>query len=68
MSRRREAPYVDQVLLDGTIIYEGHNRVKGIDNPNPKLVDQPRASRSGTLTQNGLVERPARSWTGLVEL
>jgi len=59
MSRRRNAPYEDQVEdLGRTIIYEGHDARKN-DAPFPKLVDQPRTTSTGRLTQNGLFEQAA---------
>ena len=55
MSLRRGAPYVDQIADDGkTLIYEGHDRSKSHNGPDPKKVDQPRMLPSGKLTQNGL--------------
>lgn len=54
MSQRHNAPYVDRVLDDGlTIEYEGHDESKSTSN-NPKTLDQPRHTKSGKLTQNGL--------------
>jgi len=55
MSLRRGAPYDDKIEDRGrTLIYEGHDtpRVKG--GPEPKTLDQPKYSRHGKLTQNGL--------------
>jgi hypothetical protein len=54
MSRRKGAPYEDQVSKDGRIlIYEGHDipRKRGLGDP--KLVDQPRFTLNGKLTPNG---------------
>ena len=54
MSRRKNAPYRDQVVDDGTtIIYEGHDAPRTEALPFPKLVDQPGRTARGTLTQNG---------------
>ena len=54
MSLRPNAPYRDSVEEDGAIlIYEGHNHPKNSSCPEPKRVDQPKISRSGTLTENG---------------
>ena len=51
MSRRKNAPYRDQVVDDGTtIIYEGHDAPKTAALPYPKLVDQPGNTPRGTLT------------------
>ena len=55
MSLRKGAPYADQIEDDGkTLIYEGHDRSKSANGPNPKKVDQPKTLPSGKLTQNGL--------------
>lgn len=55
MSQRHNAPYQDKILADGlSIEYEGHDVPKTSLNINPKKVDQPRAFKSGKLTQNGL--------------
>lgn len=55
MSVRPNAPYADCFEDDGTtLIYEGHDVPRSPQNPNPKIVDQPRRTPSGTLTQNGL--------------
>lgn len=54
MSRRSNAPYSDSISDDGiTIEYEGHDEPKTSHEMNPKLLDQPRQIRNGTLTQNG---------------
>jgi hypothetical protein len=54
MSRRANAPYADKILEDGiTIEYEGHDEPKTSPVMNPKTIDQPYSSRTGTLTQNG---------------
>jgi hypothetical protein len=55
MSRRSNAPYPDKILSDGiTIEYIGHDEPKSIDNVYSKLVNQPRVTKYGKLTQNGL--------------
>jgi hypothetical protein len=55
MSRRRGAPYTDTIEDGGkTLIYEGHDAPRTRDCPEPKKVDQPEYSISGSLTQNGL--------------
>jgi hypothetical protein len=60
MSRRRNAPYRDQVEDEGrVIIYEGHDEPRSKAQPEPKRLDQPRTSSSGSLTQNGLFEDAA---------
>ncbi len=54
MSQRHNAPYEDRILPDGlTIEYEGHDVPKTSPKLNPKRLDQPRANKSGKLTQNG---------------
>jgi hypothetical protein len=60
MSRRRGAPYKDEVKDGGsTLLYEGHDvpRTRGIQDP--KRYDQPRTTPSGRLTPNGKFERAA---------
>ncbi|HEY8714724.1 MAG TPA: hypothetical protein VIM00_05045 [Candidatus Acidoferrum sp.] len=60
MSRRKNAPYRDQIEANGTaLFYEGHDLPKTKDCLNPKTVDQPRTSPGGSLTQNGLFEKAA---------
>jgi len=57
MSRRRNAPYVDELSNDGSeLIYEGHDtpRTAGAD---PKSMDQPWTSRSGAPTENAKFTR-----------
>ncbi|WAC07579.1 MAG: HNH endonuclease [Thermodesulfobacteriota bacterium] len=55
MSQRHNSPYEDKILSDDlTIEYEGHDIPKTAPNINPKLHDQPRSTKSGKLTQNGL--------------
>jgi len=60
MSRRANAPYRDRIEEDGrALIYEGHDVSRTTLNPNPKLVDQPRKTPGGKLTQNGMFEGAA---------
>ncbi|MGB8493103.1 MAG: hypothetical protein WCE53_01765 [Candidatus Acidiferrum sp.] len=60
MSRRANAPYRDRIKEDGrALIYEGHDVSRTRLNPNPKLVDQPRKTPAGKLTQNGMFEEAA---------
>jgi hypothetical protein len=60
MSRRSNAPYRDEIEEEGRIlIYEGHDVPRSSSAPNPKLVDQPRSTPGGKLTQNGLFENAA---------
>lgn len=59
-SLRPNAPYDDRIEDNGTVlIYEGHDESRSSANPYPKLVDQPLASKSGQLTQNGLFHESA---------
>lgn len=54
MSQRPNAPYNDEIQADGlTIAYEGHDAPRTTELPEPKLVDQPRFTKSGAQTQNG---------------
>jgi hypothetical protein len=54
MSTRKGAPYEDEVQEEGRVlIYEGHDLPRSAEVPDPKTVDQPITTRSGTLTQNG---------------
>ena len=60
MSRRANAPYKDRIEEDGrALIYEGHDVLRTSFTPNPKLVDQPRETPGGKLTQNGMFEKAA---------
>jgi HNH endonuclease len=61
MSRRANAPYQDHVEPDGiTLIYEGHDVPRSARQPNPKAVDQPERTPSGSQTQNGLFHAAAQ--------
>ena len=54
MSRRSNAPYVDELSPDESeLIYEGHDASRSAEVINPKLIDQPMFTKSGKLTQNG---------------
>lgn len=54
MSRRANAPYIDRISDDGiTIKYEGHDQPKTSYEISPKLIDQTKKTKNGTLTQNG---------------
>lgn len=52
MSTLKNAPYVDKLLDDGIIEYEGHDARKSTEY-NKKEVDQPIANQNGVLTENG---------------
>ena len=55
MSRRRNAPYQDEMNGDQSVLfYEGHDARRAAGTPDPKLVDQPRLESEGKPTQNGL--------------
>lgn len=63
MSRRPNAPYRDRIEDEGaTLVYEGHNEPARGDVIDPKLVDQPRTSNQGTLTENGKFEQAANQY------
>jgi len=63
MSVRSNAPYGDRIEGDGsTLIYEGHDAPRSSQNPNPKIVDQPERTPSGSLTQNGLFHLAAQRY------
>lgn len=54
MSIRKNAPYADKIdIKTNTIIYEGHDAQKNFTKSNPKEIDQPLTTPSGTLTENG---------------
>jgi hypothetical protein len=54
MSLRRNAPYQDRLEDDGcTLVYEGHDAPRTIACPDPKAIDQPATTPTGTKTQNG---------------
>jgi hypothetical protein len=60
MSRRQGAPYRDRIEETGRVlVYEGHDVSRSQSCPKPKSLDQPRATPSGKLTQNGLFEQAA---------
>jgi len=63
MSRRPNAPYIDQVNEeDGTLIYEGHDAKKSSEIKDPKSIDQPEFNSNGKPTQNGLFAAMARRY------
>ncbi len=63
MSLRPSAPYEDKLDDDGsTIIYEGHDVPHSHEFSNPKIVDQPMFTPSGSLTQNGKFNRAAQEF------
>jgi hypothetical protein len=63
MSVRPNAPYEDEIKEGGSVlIYEGHDESKSPSTPNPKLINQPERTSSGTLTQNGLFHQAAQQF------
>jgi hypothetical protein len=61
MSRRSNAPYRDKIEENGRVlIYEGHDLPRSTRTPNPKILDQPRTTPGGSLTQNGLFAEAAK--------
>lgn len=62
MSVRKNAPYRDEVIEEGTVlIYEGHDEPKTKGVGNPKLLDQPEFRHNGSLTENGKFYQAAQS-------
>ena len=60
MSLRPGAPYSDAVVDNGrALVYEGHDVSRTSRGPDPKTVDQPAESPTGSPTQNGLFLRAA---------
>lgn len=60
MSVRRGAPYSDEWdKKTGTLIYEGHDINRIQNGPDPKSVDQPMTTPSGSWTENGKFFRAA---------
>lgn len=63
MSQRKNAPYNDKIFDDGfTIEYEGHDIPKTDGIKNPKLIDQPRITKTGKLTQNGMFAKSIENY------
>jgi hypothetical protein len=63
MSVRPNAPYEDEIKEGGSVlIYEGHDEPKSSSARDPKHVDQPERTSSGTLTQNGLFHQAAQQF------
>ena len=61
MSVSPGAPYEDRFEDDGsTIVYEGHDTPRAHQSQNPKAIDQPEISPSGSLTENGKFHRAAQ--------
>ena len=63
MSTRKNAPYRDEIIDDGTVlIYEGHDIPKNSFNLNPKEIDQSKQTSTGVLTQNGRFHKAAHDY------
>lgn len=63
MSIRKNAPYRDRLENDGsTLIYEGHDISKNYGGLDPKSVDQPDITSSGSLTENGKFHKAAQEY------
>lgn len=63
MSIRKNAPYQDRFENDGsTIVYEGHDISKRNNAPDPKSVDQPGKTPTGSLTENGKFHKAAQEY------
>jgi len=61
MSVRPGSPYADRFEDDGsTIVYEGHDTPRSPQNKNPKAIDQPAFSPSGSPTENGKFHHAAQ--------
>jgi hypothetical protein len=61
MSVRPNAPYADRLEDNGdTLIYEGHDVPQTTENQEPKRIDQPERTPSGTLTENGKFHQAAQ--------
>lgn len=63
MSVRKNAPYADRFDDNGyTIIYEGHDVPRSLMHPDPKIIDQPEFTPSGSLTENGKFHQAAQEF------
>jgi len=63
MSLRPGAPYADRIEEEGRVlIYEGHDLPKRQGIQDPKSVDQPATTPSGSHTQNGLFYEAAKGY------
>jgi len=63
MSVRKNAPYRNRFDADGsTLIYEGHDVSKRGNGPDPKVVDQPEKTPTGSLTENGKFYRAGQEY------
>jgi len=63
MSVRPNAPYRDELKEGGSVlIYEGHDEPRSSAVSDPKRINQPERTSSGTLTQNGLFHQAAQDF------
>ena len=63
MSVRKNSPYQDEITEDGTVLlYEGHDVFKMNGVTDPKKLDQPEYSYSGSLTENGKFHKAAQDF------
>ena len=63
MSVRSNAPYRDRIEDDGaTLIYEGHDVPRGGEISDPKSVNQPEFTASGSLAENGKFHEAAQAY------
>lgn len=63
MSLRENAPYRDRLEEDGTtLIYEGHDAARNKSAPEPKRINQPELTPTGTLTENGKFHKAAQDY------
>src|SRR5690348_8680372 len=61
MSVRHGAPYADRIEDEGRVlIYEGHDAPKSVGGPDPKTLDQPYYTRTGSPTANALFFEAAK--------
>ena len=62
MSVRPNAPYRDEIKEDGKVlVYEGHDEPRSSVVLDPKGLDQPARSSSGTLVENGKFHEAAQA-------
>ena len=63
MSVRRGAPYQDHFdEVTRRLVYEGHDAPRSEQNPIPKIVDQPKFTSGGKLTDNGRFFEAAQAY------
>ncbi len=63
MSQQKNAPYPDMIQDDGRVlIYEGHDVPNYKNGPDPKTLDQPDTTPSGSATENGKFKKAAERY------